>query len=129
MESQFYLVPVPKRNKYFQENPIILNSFQSKLQHKGSIHHSHSRKPMPNSFHSRLSDLSLPKIRPELSPLNFTNTKKIHFLVQGKRKTTKGKLRNSFVLPGGGLKLTTKPVREIAMGTDYEGDFEEDQSG
>lgn len=124
METKFYLVPVPKRNKYFQENPIILNSFHSKHLHKLSIHHSHSRKPMPNSFHCRLSELSLPKIRREQSPLNFTNTKKIHFLVQGNRKTTKGMLRNSVVLPGGGQKLTTKPMREIAMGTDFEEDFE-----
>ena len=125
METQIYLAPVPKRNQYFQEIPIILNSFHSKHLHKLSFPHSHSKKPMQVPFPRRLSDLSLPKIRPDPSPLNFTNSKKIHFLVQGARKTTRTKFLKNGAVPLG-RKNEKLPMKEIAMGTEFDAEFEDE---
>jgi hypothetical protein len=125
MENQIYLAPVPKRNKYFQEIPIILNSFHSKHLHKLSFPHP-SKEPMQSSPHRRLSDLTLPNLRQEVSPLSFTNSKKIHFIIQGSRKTTKTRIRKA-VLPAGGQKWSKRPMREIALGTDFEEELDRNQ--
>ena len=98
-----------------------LNSFKSKPLYKLIFQKNTMQKHNLSPVRIRIS--TLPKIKPEYFVDSLTQTKKISFYVQGNRKSIKGKKWNHDLLPGGGRKISPKPMRDLAMSTDFNDDI------
>ena len=120
MEKIFEFNQSRKRSTYFQEFPIILNTFQSKKLTKYISPRNQLKKPLISYHCGRLSDVTLPKISiiQEFSTQPALKKRSLHFYIQGNRKNHKEKYCNFDFLPGTTRKTTKKIMKSEAMGTD-----------